>query len=43
MVQLMHMEMVVVIWSLGDDFDGVVEMLDDDPLMCHDGDELYLL
>ena len=21
-------------WSLGDDFDGAVEMHDDDPLMC---------
>ena len=33
LVQLMHMEMVAVIWSLGDDFDGAVEMLDDGPLM----------
>ena len=33
LVQLMHMEMVAVIWSLGDDFDGAVEMPDDGPLM----------
>ena len=29
----MHMEMVAVIWSLGDDFDGAVEMPDDGPMM----------
>ena len=43
----MHMEMVAVIWSLGDEFDGAVEMLDDGPLMeitlmvpCMDDDDL---
>ena len=33
LVQLMHMEMVAVIWPLGDDFDGAVEMPDDDHMM----------